>query len=415
MKVFRGMKPMKILHRFVQEFNGPEDLFDAFRIWHSRQLNQKTIDGELCLSIHPLDYMTMSDNANDWTSCMRWEDNSTDSPGDYRAGTVSDMNSPYLIVGYLHNPKHKYENDYPNFSWNSKQWRELFLVQEGIINEIKGYPFQDQYLTNACLMWIKELAEKNLGWTYENEEVNINDEIKTDKGSIMFTFQPGLHMYNDMGTLGIHRGRINSEKLFNKLFTKYNGETLHKDNQVWKTFFDIEYGGIANCMNCGRELDENNSSSENVFCNVCERVCTCPNCGASIRSYDDFYYVEEFDEPICLDCWEDSCAWDDFCSDEPHLISSMTEVNVLLGYDAHNKPIWMEERAYCYDPNNNLNFNDIFNGSIKYMKEKRNAYYYEDHYYVTLDMIREGKEQDFINIFCLPRGTDLSTLINDYI
>ena len=392
------MKPMKILHRIVQEFDGPEDTFDAFRIWHSRQLNQKTVDGELCLSIHPLDYMTMSDNDNDWTSCMRWQTETTDAPGDYRGGTVSCLNSPYILVAYLHNPKHTYSS-----FWNSKQWRELFIVQDGIINEIKGYPFQDQYLTNTCLMWIKELAEKNLGWTYENEEINVVTEIKNpnDNTPILFTFNPGTFMYNDMGTLDIHRGRINLDKLLGK----YKLDQVHKENKIWKTFIDIDYGGIATCMCCGKELYDDEIDSSCVLCADCDSISRCPHCGRAIYECDDKYWVEEYNDYICEECWENCCGWDNF-TDEPHLAEELTPIYVLLGQNNSGKDVFLDEIAYCYKPEDNAGFDDIFNGPIL-----DNGYCQ----YVTLDMIRPGQENNFKDIFYLSRDINLSTLINDYI
>lgn len=147
-KVSTGMKPMKILHKIVVKFGGEyqEELYENFRNWHSRLLNQSYLDGTLSLSIHPLDFMTMSDNGGSWSSCMRWASSEDGGPGDYRMGTVECMNSPYIIVAYLHNPNKKYDfwQNWRNdevYSWNKKKWRELFIVQDGIISEIKGYPF----------------------------------------------------------------------------------------------------------------------------------------------------------------------------------------------------------------------------------------------------------------------------------
>ena len=74
LKITKGMKPMQIIHKFVNKFNDTnvEQMYENFRNWHSQLLNQIHLDGELCLSIHPLDFMTMSDNGGSWNSCMRW-------------------------------------------------------------------------------------------------------------------------------------------------------------------------------------------------------------------------------------------------------------------------------------------------------------------------------------------------------
>lgn len=112
LKIHSGCKPIRILQKIVKEFEIP--YFEEFRLEHSRILNQKTLVGDLCLSIHPLDYMTMSDNDYDWSSCMSWID------GEYRQGTVEMMNSACVIVAYI-----KGRNDYSiqNYQWTNKKWR----------------------------------------------------------------------------------------------------------------------------------------------------------------------------------------------------------------------------------------------------------------------------------------------------
>ena len=364
MKVFKGMKPMKILHRLIQEFNGDEELFEAFRTWHSMQLNQKHMDGELCLSIHPLDYMTMSDNDNDWKSCMRWtDDGRCDTHGDYRSGTVQCMNSPAIIVAYLHNPEHKFYPIDSTCGWNSKQWRELFIVHEGIINEIKGYPFQDESLTNTCLMWIKELAAKNLGWTYENEEIDVGKTIiDTSDKKVYLTFDSGDYMYKDIGSIGKHRGRINKEKLFN--IDKYITQESKTINNVLNVFITIPYGGYATCMSCGCEL--NGEQSERVMCDNCDTVMICSCCGEPIYEDCSTYWIDDRDEPVCETCFYDECARDSFSDDEYHLMQNMEEIWLLLGYDKNNKPIFYDNIAYAYEPDNEYsNFRSVFPNGYK--------------------------------------------------
>lgn len=403
MKMFRGMKPMKILHTVVKEFDGPEDIFDAFRIWHSMQLNQKRMDGELCLSIHPMDYITMSDNNNGWKSCMRWTDNNNCfGHGDYRSGTVQCMNSPYIVIAYLHNKKHQFYpfSDEEEYSWNSKQWRELFIVQDGVINEIKGYPFQDENLTQASLMWIKELAEKNLGWTYEDEEVDVSKEVKPN---VYLSFDAGTNMYKDIGTLDKHSGRINIEKL--KIGKYYTQEFASPKKDTVETFITIPYGGNVTCMCCGKDFYMEEGSI--VFCDRCESLPRCAICGNPIDS-DDVYYVEELDEPICYNCYSDECGCDDFDDQTTHLIENMEEIRLLLGYDRYGTPIFYEDRAYTYRPADNWAFQDVFMELPKT---------YNGNLYVTYDMVNQAEIRTFYDAFGIwPRDWDrfYESIVRDY-
>lgn len=398
MKLFRGMKPMKVLHRIVQEFDGPEDIFDAYRTWHSMQLNQKRMDGELCLSIHPMDFITMSDNDNGWKSCMRWTDptGSDDDHGDFRSGTVQCMNSPYILVAYLHSPDHWYHPFSDDDHWNSKQWRELFIVHDGVINEIKGYPFQDENLTNTCLMWIKELANKNLGWAYENEEIDVGKDISTKpEEEIYLTYNAGNFMYKDIGSIQKHRGRINLNKLM--MPERYLIQE-NKNNDVTSYFITIPYGGIGTCMSCGAELPL--ERSERVMCDSCDTVQICSCCGEPI--YDDYtYWVEERDEPICGTCFEDECYYDSFNPDEYHLSTNMTEIWLLLGYDEDNNPVFCDNLATTYEPDNEYsNFRTVFPDGYACIDYK-DGYFHHSRNYVTIDEANPDYLDDVYEAFSI--------------
>jgi hypothetical protein len=402
------MKPMKIISTFVKEFEGDKDLFEAFRIWHSKQLNQTRIDGELCLSIHPLDYITMSDNNNGWISCMRWMPTKDDpSHGDFRGGTISCMNSPHLIIAYLHNPKHSFNID-DDWSWNSKQWRELFIVQDGLICEIKGYPFQDENLTNASLMWIKELAKKNLGWEYEDEEINVSQNIKLNNDEeVMFTFQPGTFMYKDIGTLPLHRGRINSTNLVGK----YDIQDCYRPKEItkWTSFITIPYGGIATCMCCGEELLEDNPS-DMVMCRYCDTLPRCGRCGRPIRRIDG-YWVSDIDDPLCESCWQEEVVYDSF-EDEPHLVENTYDLHLLLGYDEHYEPIWYDNVAYCYEPMYNWGYQEVFTDYP--LKLDVGKTFHDYRYYVTLDMVKATKIKTFKEAFSISNLISITDLPSDY-
>lgn len=391
-KVSSGMKPMKILHKFIEKYGKPKDeeMFERFRIWHSRLLNQKTMDGDLCLSIHPLDYITMSDNANNWTSCMRWTDkygNSGD-PGDYRGGTVECMNSPYIVIAYLHNKNHEFTLR-DHWKWNSKRWRELFIVNDGCISEIKGYPYQDENLTNTCLMWLKELTA-NYGWTYNDEEVNMKNSVEgPEEDSILsFDFIKPDCMYKDIGSLDKHAGRINKKVLM----SKYLGYTMETPS-LTTYFIDIPYGGQRTCMCCGRDVDSS-INEKAVMCSNCDRGIVCGCCGAYIYDSDEVYWVDDNDEPLCYNCWCDETSMDDI-TEETHMTNNMTEVWLLLGYDRDKEPVWYRDKSLnIYEPFYSHEFLEVFTDTPNDCKIG-----WDRRYYVTTDMIKDGKYQYVMNLF----------------
>ena len=148
-----GCKIMKILSKIANIFdlNG----FEEFRLKHSMVLNRKKFKGTVCLSIHPLDYMTMSDNDCDWDSCMSWRED-----GDYRLGTVEMMNSPYIVVAYLKSKTDMDLFENGTTQWNNKRWRQLFMVSDKMIFGIKGYPYNNDILTDVILDWLLDLFKR---------------------------------------------------------------------------------------------------------------------------------------------------------------------------------------------------------------------------------------------------------------
>jgi len=412
-KISKGMKPMKIFHKIISKYGSQDDLdaYEEFRTWHSQLLNQIHLDGTLSLSIHPLDYMTMSDNGGNWNSCMRWQsDEGNGSPGDYRMGTVECMNSPFIVVAYLHNPKKQMEfwYDYKNkesYNWNKKKWRELFIVREGIISEVKGYPFQDENLTNTVLMWLKELASNNLGWEYDDVEVDIShDNYRPDGRVNLFRMKTGSYMYNDFGTLPIHRGRVNLFDLRKNVKTtldsdydKYTSirltEYVPRDSSVEQALFDIPYGGRATCMCCGNFIDYIDNRCDAVLCQSCESSQVCPCCGEYFDG--EGYEVAAYSEPICYGCYEYECNTDDL-TDEKEYHSSLLDIYLLLGYDEDNKPVFYNNCISTLDPENYTNFEyeKLFTALPKIYKEHINVggrswVSTVEKAYVTFDMVKD--------------------------
>ena len=109
-KINKGCKVIRIIGKLAKVTHN-EELFEQFRLLHSQILNEAHIKSTLCLSIHPLDYMTASYNENDWDSCMKWGD------GDYCRGVVEMMNSPCVVVAYLKSKRQTISIG--RYTWNS--------------------------------------------------------------------------------------------------------------------------------------------------------------------------------------------------------------------------------------------------------------------------------------------------------
>ena len=288
MKINKGCKPIKILQKIAKEFNIP--YFEEFRLEHSRILNQKVLSGHLCLSIHPLDYITMSENNYNWTSCMSWFDE-----GEYRQGTVEMMNSSCVIVAYL-----KGKEDYTieeNYKWSNKKWRELFIVSKETLMEIKGYPYQNSDLSSIVLNWLKELAETNLNWHYSKDLYKYDSSepriyCKENHMDYKLRFHTS-EMYNDFGS-----------KHLCFLGFDINNHYLH-----------LNYSGDSQCIICG---EANIIISDPTFltCSSCCHMIQC-DCCEQWYSKDKIIYYNN--EAYCSYCYEENFAYCAECNDEVYI------------------------------------------------------------------------------------------------
>ena len=270
-----GMKPMRALQRIVSLFPScfSKEEFEDFRIKHSLCLNDKQVKGTLVLSIHPFDFITMSDNSNDWSSCMSWREN-----GCYHLGTVEMMNSNNVICAYIKSSSKPFVFDKEKgLEWNNKKWRQLIYVTKDIIVSGKPYPYHNKNLSLVIIEELKKLAGKNLSWNY--------------------TFGP--EKYSDM----IHiNGKYSMDR--NRAWLKNNESTKHN------ILFDTKgmYNDMLNCNSTDYWCYRNKVPKLRIISVSGKAPCAC--CGEPAL-YESSYsedYNDRYSDPekiICYQCQED--------------------------------------------------------------------------------------------------------------
>lgn len=268
-----GMKPMKVIKKLCEQFNF--NFYEEFRIKHSQILNQRLCRGKLCLSIHPLDYMTMSDNASDWRTCMNWERH-----GGYRSGTIEMMNSPYIIVAYL---AADHDMNMPGkHTWNNKKWRTLVLVSPNkVITTIREYPYYNEQLNREIVNWMCDLME-NAGYKgFNKSNINVAKQEKPSELFMYFTFKTNK-MYNDFG-LDDHYYCLNDMVI------------CDEKNEP----SEFNYSGSSTCIICGEPVDR--YSSSDLCCHTCITHKKCSCCG---RYHNKLIYIEETNDYVCSMCYD---------------------------------------------------------------------------------------------------------------
>lgn len=285
--VQRGSKVIKALGKIAEAYKFSS--FEEFRLAHSRILNQAKLTGKLCLSIHPFDYMTMSDNSLDWNSCMSWTNY-----GCYRRGTVEMMNSPIVVVAYLQS---EHDMRVIGGTWNNKKWRSLIVIHPYMITSIKGYPYQSEELSKIAVTWLAELSNQNCGTDYD---ISTLDGFIYCEGSFLnrskelnyLIVMECNSMYNDFGAVDFHYC------LFATHYLK-DPERLRQ----------INYSGATQCVWCG-SIYVDFGEEEWLVCDECgeySATSQCPNCDSFVNE-DELYYVDG--ETFCSCCISDHTGID---------------------------------------------------------------------------------------------------------
>ena len=319
-KVPEGAKVMRVLQKIAKEFDLPD--FEIFRNHISRITEIRKSKIKFTLSIHPLDYMTMSDNANGWESCMNW----TQGPGSYRAGTIEMMNSPVVVVAYITTKPYYPANT--SIEWTSKSWRELIIVHPNTICSVKSYPYYNIAFDKALVNWLADLVEEKTEWRYNRKKPQENLESrsyieawqdKDDKDNHFLLHFETNEMYNDFGN-------TDNYGIFsiNPPDNKYHTST-------------INYSGLMTCMCCGENCGWYDNT-EAVICEDCEPSIYCYCCGERVNANDA---IEVDGEWVCEDCYNDlhrcMCCEDAHFEDDLTLmfVGHIDNQTINIDYDEH--------------------------------------------------------------------------------
>ena len=323
LQIQAGMKPIRAMQKVIQYFGWTHlnEGFEKFRIQHSMVLNEKMVKGYICISIHPLDFITMSDNSSDWSSCMSWRE-----AGCYHVGTVEMMNSNNVVCAYIESktpfkfgrlskPDHVGEE----WEWNNKKWRQLIYVTKDIIVGGKSYPYANENFTKEVIKILRELAQENLGWTYSFGPELYRDMIHIGSLYRMDRNKTWLHR----GDTFKHNIIFDTKGMYNDMLNDQYCDYWCVRNKVKKTKI-ISYSGKAPCACCMdpviEETDDYSYYDEgayneryenvrNIICGSCASERYCDWCGN-----EDSYFstLRLGNQRFCSDCWN---KWVKKCPD----------------------------------------------------------------------------------------------------
>lgn len=305
----KGSKLVRAFKHFVKD----DKVLNDLQTFASTLIQENKIEGTLCFSVHPFDYLSMSENNHKWRSCHSLR-------GDYRSGCLSYMLDNVTVLCYI---KSDEETILPNFPstipWNNKKWRMVLNISEDgdIIFAGRQYPFFSLEVLNIVKENFTKILKSNYikitKWTeWENNIITEFNNVKLSADHILIgkaiapiqtiiQDAPDSRHYNDLTRSSC-----------------YKPYYAYKVDRFWgcATWADIlpppiEIGARTPCVCCNATtydagtflcvncLDDYGDNSGEYY------MCFC--CNNDIQSHQGIFdpWTEKF---VCYDCLEKYCS-----------------------------------------------------------------------------------------------------------
>ncbi len=269
-KVPNNYKVIKAFKFFIDD----KDVLRRLQDEASQIIQENIIQGTLCLSVHPLDFLSASENAHNWRSCHSLD-------GDYRTGNLNYLLDSSTVCCYLTpNEKVKLPNFPDDVPWISKKWRVWLFFSNDMNMMFAGrqYPFD----TTQGLNFIKDNFLPSIGLGYWGDFFHKKISKITEENNVI---------YLDHTYLPVSGGLKPMDELIQE------GENTYMFNDLLKsTCYDPLYSfALPCCISTGSTTDET------VF--RIGEACPCPICGKNEIEYSEMF--------ACSDCAKSYGVWDE--------------------------------------------------------------------------------------------------------
>jgi hypothetical protein len=319
-KIPEGMKLIKAFKYFESNKQALRDMQDIA----SQMIQENKVKGTLCFSVHPLDFISSSENTYNWRSCHALD-------GEFRAGNLSYMVDETTFMVYLKGSDDCVLPAFPgSVKWNSKKWRMLIHASTNDYLMFAGrqYPFNSKSGIDLVLnIYNNMLGDDH--WSKYNmwceDYIDSYVPVHAEEGE-------GAHLLDTRYL--VYRGRLvaiddvvrpgnnalNYNDVLHSTCYKYPYYAILRGwhNELWLKESPIVVGEEVPCLHCGNELIFN---AETMRCDDCElnygfedndNYGHCECCGCRIH-YDDAYYVG--DDYVCDRCFNNECFVCDNCGE----------------------------------------------------------------------------------------------------
>ena len=322
----KGMKLIKAFKFFEKDkaiLNHMQDLA-------SQYIQENKIKGTLCFSVHPLDFLSSSENTYNWRSCHALD-------GEYRAGNLSYMTDDVTFMVYLKGADNEKLPNFPMYvPWNSKKWRMLLHARpdDSLMFAGRQYPFSSKNGIEIVLNIYNNLvgketdyshfwycsADKFMPWS-DNYITRCNDydDVSIKLADRYMLYGSRLIGLEEAIVEGNHALNYN-DLLYSSCYTKPYYTTL---NHASCSVMDLRenplrVGSTSYCLECGMDHIEDSGYMRCPDCELqygdsdddCYTYCAC--CETRVY-YDDTYIVN--DSSVCDRCFSSECFVCDGCGE----------------------------------------------------------------------------------------------------
>ena len=341
-------KGAKLVKSFKHFEDNPE-LLEHFQSLASQIIQEDKIEGTLCMSVHPLDFLSSSENTHKWRSCHALD-------GEYRCGNLSYMMDPSTIICYVRSEDNVRLSRFPEtVKWNSKKWRVLMYVSDNanLVFAGRQYPFSTaaglDTLKNFMMPYIND--EDPFGFSpwisHMIEKFELSDGNMVELNEAHIAIRGRLRPITDY-VVDAENARHYNDLLYSSIYT--NPLYTVRDNCEWMPPLAdrIYIGHPVPCITCGQEPVLQNDTME---CNNCyqehyddSNTDYCSECGRIIFLDNEDYLYLGTGECVCAECAEDTFVCG-YCGNAfmNRDLRYDNEVNKAFCYECYHEHVEKEE------------------------------------------------------------------------
>lgn len=315
-----GQKRSRVVNKLAKIFEVDKLAeFNANFARYADAINPVKIQRPTVISVHPIDYWTMS-FGNSWASCHTIDkENIRDRGGQtyggcYSSGTESYMLDPSSVVFYT------VDSDYSGnmFELQDKINRNMFHLGEDVFVQGRVYPQGNDGALDVYKVF-REIVQKVYSEITGIPNLWINKKGTDECGDVTETYGTHYRDYLSYGDCNVSYAKGNDSSTVKRIVIGHN----------------------PICPCCGRV----HYNEENICCPECAHDgYECANCGSIIDDEDDVCWIDG--SPYCRDC----ATWDEYA--EEWTLDDCVDVNGyghVSVYNVENNPDEFAQCACCGD------------------------------------------------------------------